>query len=56
MINDQGYEFLSVADDRNTSGSLWGHDVIKLKLVIKRRLVSCVYVAHVFDVYDVIHD
>lgn len=38
------------------SSSLWGHDVIKLKLVIKIILVSCVYVAHVLDVYDVIHD
>jgi len=45
--------FLSVAANKPTSGSLWGHDVINLKLVIKRKLTSCVYVAHALGVYDV---
>lgn len=54
MINDQGLKFFSVEVDKPTSTSFWGNDVIKLKLVIKIILASCVYVSHVLDLYDVI--
>jgi len=48
MINKHVFEFLLVAADKPTSGRLWGHDVIKLKLAIKIGILClCLTLVHV---------